>query len=188
MTCGRGFNRECTLPHPSRQQPLPKRLRLVNGKPPKIPRSVLVIAFTPAREVLLIERADFTGFWQSVTGSQEDGESWADTAQRELAEETGFDAARFGGVIDLNYRNVYCIYPRWRHRYAPNVTHNEERCFAVFLPTAIAPQLAPLEHVAFQWMPLQAAINQASSWSNVAALQHLQTHFGSVMNEFRARF
>ena len=124
-------------------------------KPPKIPRSVLVIAFTPASEVLLIERADFAGFWQSVTGSQEDGESWADTAQRELMEETGFDAALYGGVIDLQYRNVYCIYPRWRHRYPPAATHNEERCFAVCLPTRIAPRLAPREHVAYEWMPLE---------------------------------
>ena len=152
------------------------------AKPPKIPRSVLVIAFTPAREVLLIERADFAGFWQSVTGSQEDGESWDATAVRELQEETGFEAAQFGGVIDLKFRNVYCIYPRWRHRYPAGVTHNEERCFAVCVPTTITPKLAPREHVAYQWMPLRAAINQASSWSNVAVLEHLQTRFSSIMN------
>ena len=156
-------------------------------KPLKIPRSVLVIAFTPAREVLLIERADFTGFWQSVTGSQEDGESWADTARRELAEETGFDAALFGGVIDLNYRNVYCFYPRWRHRYAADVTHNEERCFAVCLPTAIAPRLAPREHVSYQWLPLQAAINAASSWSNGLALRHLRSQFSALVNQSKSR-
>ncbi len=86
-----------------------------------------------------MERADFPEFWQSVTGSQEDGESWAETAKRELMEETGFDAALYGGVIDLHYRNVYCIYPRWRHRYPPQQTHNEERCFAVCIPSAIKP-------------------------------------------------
>ena len=153
----------------------------MNHKPPKIPRSVLVIVFTPAREVLLIERADFAGFWQSVTGSQEDGESWSDTAQRELMEETGFDAALHGGVIDLGYRNVYCIYPRWRHRYPPGVTHNEERCFAVCLPTAIPPCLAAHEHVAYEWLPLDAAALKASSWSNVAALRHLQPRFSLVV-------
>ncbi len=151
------------------------------AKPLKIPRSALVIAFTPAREVLLIERADFSGFWQSVTGSQEGGESWADTAQRELMEETGFDAALYGGVIDLNYRNVYCIYPRWRHRYPPRVTHNEERCFAVCVPTAITPRLAPHEHLAFEWMPLEAAARKVTSWSNVAALRHLQSSFALVV-------
>lgn len=151
-------------------------------KPLKIPRSVLVMAFTPAREVLLIERADFAGFWQSVTGSQDDGESWADTAARELMEETGFDAALYGGVVDLRYRNVYCIYPRWRHRYPAGITHNEERCFAVCLPTAITPRLAPREHVAYEWMPLENAALKATSWSNVAALRHLQVQFGSIID------
>ena len=153
------------------------------AKPLKIPRSVLVIAFTPTREVLLIERADFAGFWQSVTGSQEEGESWADTAQRELMEETGFDAALYGGVVDLNYRNVYCIYPRWRHRYPSGVTHNEERCFGVCLPTAITPRLAPREHVAYEWMPLETAALRATSWSNVAALRQLRLQFSSIMTE-----
>lgn len=150
-------------------------------KPLKIPRSVLVIAFTPAREALLIERADFPGFWQSVTGSQEAGESWADTAKRELMEETGFDAALYGGVIDLDFRNVYCIYPRWRHRYPPDVSHNEERCFAVCLPSAVVPCLAPREHVAYEWLPLEAAARNAASWSNVAALSHLQSRFATVV-------
>ena len=154
----------------------------MNVKPLKIPRSVLVIAFTPEREALLIERTDFPGFWQSVTGSQEVGESWVDTAQRELKEETGFDAALYGGVIDLQYRNVYCIYPRWRHRYPPDVTHNEERCFAVCLPTSVTPRLAPREHVAYDWMPLQTAALRATSWSNVEALRRLQTQFSSIMN------
>lgn len=153
----------------------------MNDKPLKIPRSVLVIAVTPAREVLLIERADFAGFWQSVTGSQEEGESWADTAARELMEETGFDAALYGGVIDLHYHNVYCIYPRWRHRYPPAVTHNEERCFAVCLPAPGTPRLAPREHVAHEWMPVEAAALKSTSWSNVVALRHLQSRFALVL-------
>ncbi len=152
------------------------------AKSPKIPRSVLVIAFTPAREVLLIERADFAGFWQSVTGSQEEGECWADTAKRELLEETGFDAALYGGVIDLHYKNVYSIYPSWRHRYPPAVTHNEEHCFAVCLPSTVAPRLAPREHVAHEWLSLDAAARKVTSWSNVAALRHLQSQFASVIS------
>lgn len=152
------------------------------AKPLKIPRSVLVIAFTPERKVLLIERADFAGFWQSVTGSQEDGELWAATAQRELMEETGFDATLYGGVIDLHYRNVYRIYPRWRHRYPPDVTHNEERCFAVRLPSAITPRLAALEHVAYEWISLETAALRATSWSNVCALRNLAVQFSSIIH------
>ncbi len=139
----------------------------------KIPRSVLVIIFTDDRRTLLIERADFAGFWQSVTGSQEPNESFTATAAREVEEETGFVAANFGGVIDLNYENVYTIYPRWRHRYPDGTSHNRERCFALRLPSTLQPTLAPREHVAYEWMPISAAIERVGSWSNAAALTSL---------------
>ncbi len=124
-------------------------------------------------QTLLIERADASGFWQSVTGSQEDGETFAATAERELFEETGFIASEHGGVIDLQYENVFCIYPRWRYRYPPNTTHNRERCFAICLPEALTPRLAAREHVAFEWMPTAAAIKRVTSWSNAAAFDAL---------------
>jgi dATP pyrophosphohydrolase len=37
----------------------------------KQPVSVLVVIHTPALDVLLLERAAHSGFWQSVTGSRE---------------------------------------------------------------------------------------------------------------------
>src|SRR6266700_75859 len=37
--------------------------------PHKIPRSVLVVIHTPDLQVLMMERAGWQGFWQSVTGS-----------------------------------------------------------------------------------------------------------------------
>ena len=76
-------------------------------RPPKIPRSVLVVIFTDDGQTLLIERADYPGFWQSVTGSQDEGESFAETAAREVEEETGFRAADFGGLIDLAARKRF---------------------------------------------------------------------------------
>ncbi|TAG05415.1 MAG: dihydroneopterin triphosphate diphosphatase [Betaproteobacteria bacterium] len=138
----------------------------------KIPRSVLVIIHTPQRDVLLIERADFAGFWQSVTGSQESGETFAETAAREALEETGIDAAHYGGVRDLHYENVYSIYPRWRHRYPVGVTHNQERCFAICVPQKITPMLAPREHVAFEWLAADQAAKRVYSWSNAAAINY----------------
>jgi dihydroneopterin triphosphate diphosphatase len=142
-------------------------------KPLKIPRSVLVAIVVPQGETLLIERADAAGFWQSVTGSQEDGETLAETAERELFEETGLVARQYGGLIDLRYENVYCIYPHWQHRYPPHTTHNHERCFAVCLPEKRSPILAPREHVAFQWLPIATAMQRVTSWSNAAALARL---------------
>ena len=59
------------------------------SKPPKRPVSVLVLLHDGAGHVLLLERADRAGFWQSVTGSLEDGETPVQAALREVAEETG---------------------------------------------------------------------------------------------------
>jgi dihydroneopterin triphosphate diphosphatase len=145
--------------------------RLPAAKPLKIPRSVLIAILAPRRQTLLIERADVTGFWQSVTGSQEDGENFAQTAARELFEETGFVAHEHGGLIDLQYENVYQIYPHWRHRYLAGTTHNRERCFAVHLAKPLPPKLAPREHVAHQWLPIHDACERVASWSNAAVFR-----------------
>ena len=56
----------------------------------KIPISVLVVIYKSNRDVLLIERADRSGFWQSVTGSLDVlDEDLAFAAAREVFEETG---------------------------------------------------------------------------------------------------
>ena len=52
----------------------------------KQPVSVLVVIYTPALDVLLLERSAHPGFWQSVTGSREGEEGLADTARREVTE------------------------------------------------------------------------------------------------------
>ena len=141
------------------------------ARPPKIPRSVLVVIHTPASEVLLIERADHPGFWQSVTGSLDrEDEPLAETARREVAEETGIE----GGVLqDWGLRNVYEIYPRWRHRYAPGVTHNTEHVFALEVPAGTPVTLAPREHTAFVWLPWREAADKCFSPSNAEAILHL---------------
>jgi dATP pyrophosphohydrolase len=132
---------------------------------PKIPVSALVVIYTPKLEVLLLERADRPGFWQSVTGSQDPGESLHDTAIREVGEETGIDARRHK-LEDWKLQNVYEIYPVWRHRYAPGVTHNTEHVFGLEVPEATPVRLAPREHLAFQWVPWSDAAERVFSWSN----------------------
>ena len=141
--------------------------------PHKIPVSALVVVHTPDLLVLLIERADPPGFWQSVTGSQEAGETLAATATRELREETGIDAAVYGGVRDWHASNVYEIYPRWRHRYAPGVTHNTEHIFALQVPHPVPVRLAPNEHRAYRWLPHVEAAQACFSWTNRDAILRL---------------
>ena len=139
---------------------------------PKIPQSVLVVIHTPALDVLLIRRAD-TGvdFWQSVTGSKDhEDEAWRETAVREVREETGIDALAPGCLLtDWNLRNVYDIYPQWRHRYAPGVVHNEERVFGLRVPAGQRVTLSPREHSAYQWLPYREAADRCFSPSNAEA-------------------
>ncbi len=136
----------------------------------KIPISTLVVVYTRDLDVLLIERADAPGYWQSVTGSQEPGETLAATATRELREETGIDAARFGGVIDWNVANVYEIFPRWRHRYAAGTTQNTEHVFGLEVPPTVDVGLDPREHLRHAWLPWKEAAAKCFSWSNRDAI------------------
>jgi len=138
----------------------------------KLPVSVLVVVHTPDLRVLLIERADRPGFWQSVTGSQHPGETLEETAVRELYEETGLDAAQYR-LVDWQKQTVFEIYPHWRHRYAPGVTHNTENVFSLEVPQIVDVTLAPREHVAYAWLPWREAAEQAFSWSNAEAIRAL---------------
>ncbi len=138
----------------------------------KIPVSVLVVIHTPDRQVLLLERADHPGWWQSVTGSQDAGESLAQTAAREVLEETGLAVGDYV-LTDWGYHNVYEIYECYRHRYAPGTTHNTEHVFGLQLPEPAAVRLAPREHLSFQWLPWRAAADLCFSPSNAAAIRRL---------------
>jgi dihydroneopterin triphosphate diphosphatase len=139
----------------------------------KQPVSVLVVVYTPELDVLLIERADHPEHWQSVTGSVEAGEPLANAAVRELAEETGIDAAAYGGVIDWQLSNVFEIFAKWRHRYPPGTTHNTEHVFGLEVPARVPVKLAPLEHLRHAWLPRRAAAARCFSWSNRAAIEAL---------------
>lgn len=144
----------------------------------KQPVSVLVVIYTPKLDVLLLERADHPGYWQSVTGSREQGETLAETAIREVREETGLDATQYP-LTDWQSQNVYEIYPRWRYRYPPDVTHNTEHVFSLELPRAVPVQLAPHEHLNFQWLAWQDAAEVVFSPSNRAAILQLPEHVRS---------
>lgn len=139
----------------------------------KIPESVLVVIHTPALEVLLIERADRPGYWQSVTGSLDaPDEPLEQTCRREVHEETGIDAAA-GTLRDWGLANVYEIYPVWRHRYAPGVTHNTEHVFGLTLPARLPVTLNPREHLAHAWLPWREAAERCFSPSNAEAILQL---------------
>jgi dATP pyrophosphohydrolase len=123
-------------------------------------------------QVLVMERADKVGFWQSVTGSLEAGETPRQAAIREVFEETGLHAKRYE-LQDWQVANTYEIYPHWRYRYAPNVTTNVEHQFALVLPSTLPVQLAPDEHLQYAWVDWREAAQRVFSWTNVDAIKRL---------------
>ena len=142
----------------------------------KIPQSVLVVVHTARLDVLLLERADggswgAWGAWQSVTGSREpDDADLEAAARRELLEETGLS---LGTLTDWKLTNRYEIWPQWRARYAPEVTHNTEHVFGFLVDSPTVATLDPAEHVAQLWLPWQEAMTKVFSPTNRDAIRQL---------------
>lgn len=137
----------------------------------KIPESVLVVVYTPQLDVLLLERAAQPGMWQSVTGSREpDDADLEAVARRELLEETGLSV---GTLTDWGHVNRYEIWPQWRARYAPDVTHNTEHVFAFLVDSPTVATLDPAEHISQLWLPWQEAMARTFSPTNREAISQL---------------
>lgn len=160
----------------------------------KIPESVLVVIHTIDLDVLLIERADKPGYWQSVTGSKDaEDEPLIETAMREVGEETGIcivdeskgdsewgkgssQVVSLSHLRDWQISNIYEIYPVWRHRYAPGVTRNTEHVFGLLVPRTIPITLAPREHLNHIWLPYREAADKCFSPSNAEAILQLPAY------------
>lgn len=146
----------------------------------KTPISALVLIHTIDLQVLIMERTDRAGFWQSVTGSLESGETPLQTAIREVREETGLDVSRYD-LQDWQMANEYEIYAHWRHRYAANVTRNTEHLFGLTLPHTLPITLAPAEHLQYEWVDWREAAKRVFSWTNVEAVRKLGERHGLTL-------
>jgi len=141
----------------------------------KIPESVLVVVHSADLQVLLLERADHPGYWQSVTGSKDSlDEPLTQTCRREVSEETGLDVAAYD-LTDWQLQNRYEIYAHWRHRYPPGITHNTEHVFGLRLPEPLPVRIAPREHLRYVWLPWEEAAQKCFSMSNAEAIRLLPT-------------
>jgi len=138
-------------------------------RPFRRPESALIVIHTEGGEFLLLERRKPPGFWQSVTGSLEWGETADEAARRELVEETGITQ---GFLRNLQWTQVYEVLPSFGKTYAPGVTRNLEHAFALKLHERAPVTLS--EHVQFRWLPAAQAIALASSSTNRAVIQQLR--------------
>jgi dATP pyrophosphohydrolase len=135
------------------------------------PESVLIVIYTARGEFLLLERRKPPGFWQSVTGSLEWGETADSAARRELMEETGITR---GLLVNLQWTQVYEILPAFGKKYAPGVMRNLEHAFSLKLNERVPVHLSEREHAQYQWLTAAAAIDKVSSSTNRAVIRQLR--------------
>jgi len=143
--------------------------------PGRQPLSVLVLILRSDGKTLILERQGWPGFWQSVTGGVEWGESLLAAAQRELYEETGLTPI---SLLDRQVNRRFEIFPQYRHKYPPHVRFNEEREFIAYVDQNSQVRIDPREHVAYRWVDLDEAINVCLSWSNQMALRLYRWQLG----------
>jgi len=132
---------------------------------------VLIVIYTAAGEFLLLERRRPPGFWQSVTGSLEWGETADAAARRELIEETGITQ---GFLRNLQWTQVFEILPSFGKTYAPGITTNLEHAFALKLLERVPVTLSVNEHAQYRWASAAEAVDTVTSRTNLAVIRQLR--------------
>ena len=135
----------------------------------RIPQSALTVVYNRAGQVLVMQRNDDPKFWQSVTGTLEQGEKPIQTALREVLEETSIDIIQSAyQLIDCQKINTYEIRDRWKHRYPPGTPYNTEHVFAV--EVANHQGIVLTEHSAYLWLDKPSAMQKVWSDTNREAI------------------
>ncbi|MBF0783945.1 dihydroneopterin triphosphate diphosphatase [Muribacter muris] len=152
----------------------------------KNPYSVLVVIYAQhSGRVLMLQRQDEPSFWQSVTGTIESGEQPFQTALREVREETGIDiAAQNLTLVDCQFKIEFEIFPQFRYKYAPQITHCQEHWFLLAVNDEMSPVLS--EHLCFQWLSPEQAAKLTKSPNNRLAIERYLINKESKMSDFLA--
>ncbi|EIJ71189.1 dihydroneopterin triphosphate diphosphatase [Pasteurella bettyae] len=146
----------------------------------KNPNTVLIVIYAKnTNRVLMLQRKDDPDFWQSVSGSLEPNEKPYKAAIREVTEETGFQIkAEHLCLFDCKKQIEFEIFPHFRYKYAPSVTHCREHWFLLALPEERIPTLA--EHLAYQWLDPEQAAELTKSPNNSEAIKQYLIHKSAV--------
>ena len=134
-------------------------------------QSVLVVIYAKSsNRVLMLQRQDDSTFWQSVTGTLEANETPRTTAIREVGEEVGLKIEESStALFDCKESIEFEIFPHFRYKYAPNVTHCREHWFLLAMEQEFEPVLS--EHLAYQWVSPEQAIQMTKSSNNAEAIR-----------------
>ena len=141
----------------------------------KRPVSILVVIYAEdTKRVLMLQRRDDPDFWQSVTGSVEEGETAPQAAAREVKEEVSVDVvAERLNLMDCQRTVEFEIFSHLRHRYAPGVMRNTESWFCLALPHER--EIVFTEHLTYRWVNAVDAAALTKSWSNRQAIEEFVT-------------
>lgn len=146
----------------------------------KNPNSVLVVVYAKnTHRVLMLQRKDDPEFWQSVTGSIEIGEKPIEAAAREVFEEIGLQISHLQNsekkqpLVDCQKQIEFEIFPHFRYKYAPNITHCVEHWFLLPLESEQEPILS--EHLAYCWVSVEEAVEMTKSPNNAQAIKQYLT-------------
>lgn len=122
----------------------------------------------------MLQRKDDPDFWQSVTGTIDSGETPLEAAYREVFEETGLQiSAEKQPLVDCNTQIEFEIFPHFRYKYAPNITHCVEHWFLLPLESEQEPILS--EHLAYRWASVEEAVEMTKSPNNAQAIKQYLT-------------
>jgi dATP pyrophosphohydrolase len=118
----------------------------------------VIVAVRRGPDFLVLHRSpSCDSYWHLVAGAEEQGESAAEAAARELLEETGFDPA--GGLVDLGRTFSYPLAKQSQpvqERFAVGVAEVVVTCFTVEAPPSWEPTLNE-EHDDYRWCDVDQA-------------------------------
>jgi lipoyl(octanoyl) transferase len=133
---------------------------------------VKVIVHDGDRVLLLHRRPERGNFWQPITGSIEPGELPADTARRELVEETG----NLAEPEHLGIMQSFMIESQYLESQYPLPIIASETGFAAAMDSRLPIRLDPTEHDRFGWFTFAEAYEKIRWTDDRESLEHLERH------------